>query len=802
MSIFADNRITRRSLLLSTCGLLPAISLLNALKIPALTGKGYAVNPVPLREVDVLDEFWAPRMEVNRKVSIWHCFEKMEDPDHFGSPKLIEAAAYMLAKRCDPKLEDYVDQMIDRLVTHLMPLVADPDKAVRVPGHFLEAAVAYYAATGKRKMLDAALEDARVIHANFGPGKRDYISEHEGQKIGLLELYRQTGDEQYLKLAEFFMDQRGKDDYPRTGEYAIDRTYAQDHAPVVKQDEAVGHCVRAMFLYIPLTDLAALTGRREYQEAADKIWEDVVHHKLYLTGSIGSIRFHEQFGSPHELPNLSAWNETCASYGNVVWNQRMFQAHQDAKYIDVLERVLYNGFADGVSLNGDRFFYQNPLKSFGNYERFDWIDVPCCPPNVVRLVASLGNYIYAQGSNSVYVNLFVGSRAKVSLPRGNVVAIQQETRYPWEGTCSLRIDPERAQSFTMLLRIPGWAQNEVLPGDLYEFVDKLEEKPVLNLNGRPIEPTIERGYARIERKWAKGDTIQLHLPMPVRRVKANAQVLEDQGMMALQRGPLVYCAEWPDNNGHALNLIVPENAKFESRWNPELLNGVQVVTGNVEALRRENNSVEVKSQPHQLLAIPYFAWSNRGPGEMAVWMSSDPQKAWVPPLPPDPIHEVRSSGGVQKVWTGYNDQNDDIGALYDGKDPLSSADESYLYYRMRPDPGTAAWVEYEFKSPAKVSSAHVYWFDDRRFCRLPNSWRVLYKDADTWKPIANLEPYLVAKDKFNSVTFTPVTTTAVRLEVEPTTKLYKAGQIGPPAAMFIERDTQWREFGLLEWRIS
>ena len=290
--------------------------------------------------------------------------------------------------------------------------------------------------------------------------------------------------------------------------------------------------------------------------------------------------------------------------------------------------------------------------------------------------------------------------------------------------------------------------------------------------------------------------------MPVRQVKANAKVQEDRDMVALQRGPLVYCAEWPDNGGHALNLIVPENVKFESQWRPELLNGIQVVTGNIKALQREDNSRELNVHRHQLVAIPYLAWSNRGPGEMAVWMSREPQKAWVAPLPPDPVHAVRSSGGVQKVWTGYNDQNDDIRALYDGKDPLSSADESYLYFRMRPEPGTAAWIEYEFKSPAKVSSTEVYWFDDRRFCRVPTSWRVLYKDGDAWKPVANVEPYVVAKDKFNAVSFLPVTTVAMRLEVEPATKLYKAGQIGPPAAMFIDKDTQWREFGLLEWRIS
>jgi len=802
MSIFAGCKVTRRSVLLSACFLIPGMRLLKAFNSAAITARGYSVTPVPLTLVDLLDDFWTPRMEINRKVSLWHCFNKMKEPDDFGTPKLIEAAAYMLAKRPDPKLEEYVDPVIDTLVTRLTPHLADPDKAVHLPGHFLEAAVAYYATTGKRKMLDAALEDGGMINANFGPGRRDYISEHEGQKIGLLALYRQTGDESYFKLARFFMDARGKDRYPRTGEYALDRTYAQDHKPVVRQAEAVGHCVRAMFLYIPLTDLAALTGSPDYQEAADKIWEDVVHHKTYLTGSIGSIRFHEQFGSAYELPNLSAWNETCAAYGNLVWNQRMFQAHRDAKYIDVLERILYNGFAGGVSLTGDHFFYQNPLRSFGNYERFEWIDVPCCPPNVVRLLASLGSYIYAQGFDSVYVNLFIGSKAKVNLPNGNIVAIQQETRYPWEGTVSIRVDPERSEPFTMLLRIPGWARNEALPGDLYEYADWVEERPTLRVNGRPVELTTEFGYARIERKWAKGDKIHLQLPMPVRRVKANPQVQEDHGMVALQRGPLVYCAEWPDNNGHALNLIVPENATFNNEWRSELLNGVQIVTGKIEALRREDNGGELKQQAHQMVAIPYFAWANRGPGEMAVWMPTDPQKAWVAPLPPHPINVVRSSGGVQKVWTGYNDQNDDICALYDGKDPLSSADESYLYYRMRPEPGTAAWVEYEFKSPAKVSSAKVYWFDDRRFCRLPTSWRVLYKDGDIWKPVANVEPYMVAKDKFNSVSFAPITTIAVRLQIEPTTKFYKAGQIGPPAAMFIEKDTQWREFGLLEWRIS
>jgi uncharacterized protein len=797
-----EGKFTRRSLLISSSLLIPGIRLLHRFAWASNSQLGYPVRPVPFTEVDIDDDFWAPRMEVNRNVSIWHCFEKMKRFDAFGASKLVEAAAYMIAKHPDPRLEEYTDGVIDKIIAGVESRLADPDKAVRVPGHFLEAAVAYYAATGKRKMLDVALADANTIDANFGSGKKTYISEHEGQKIGLIQLYLHTGDARYLNLAKFFLDERGKEDYHRTGEYAIDRTYAQDHEPVVAQKEAVGHCVRAMFLYIPLTDIAALTGRSEYADASQAIWEDMVYRKLYLTGSIGSIRFHEQFGAAYELPNLSGWNETCASYGNIVWNHRMFLLHQDAKYIDVMERVLYNGFADGVSLKGDRFFYQNPLKSFGNYERFDWIDVPCCPPNVVRLTASLGSYIYACSGDSIYVNLFVACRATIKFQNNNTVQLVQRTHYPWDGSITLEVNPEREEPFAVQVRIPGWARNEVLPGDLYRYTDHHHEMPTLTVNGHPHEIAVERGYVRIKRKWKKNDVIKLTLPMPVRQVQANDSALENRNMVALQRGPLVYCAEWPDNNGQALNLFVPDDAVFKAEWRSDLLSGVEVITGNVQALERKQQGGTVEARPHTLVAIPYCTWSNRGMGEMAVWLARSPKQSWLSPVPADPIAAVTSSGGVEKKWTGYNDQNDDIRALYDGKDPVSSADESYLYFRMRPDPETPGWVEYEFKAPTSISAAKVYWFDDRRFCRLPASWRVLYKEGSQWKPVENLSPYIVTKDEFNVMDFKPVTTSAVRIEVEPQTKLYKAGEIGPPAANFVHEDIHWREFGLLEWRVS
>jgi len=766
-----------------------------------LTEADYSIRPVPFTQVEITDEFWAPKMEVNRAVSIPYVFKKSEENGGTGNPRVIEAAAYTLAKRRDPALEQYVDQQIDKLVAGMEARGSDPDRAIRVSGHFLEAAAVYFEVTGKRKMLDAAIKATNLIASAYGPGKKTYISGHEGQKIGLLRLYRATGDETYLKLAKFFLDERGKDDYPRRGEYALDRTYAQDHEPVIEQDECVGHCVRAMFLYIPTTDIAALTARAEYGQAVDKIWEDMVRRKIYLTGSIGSIRFHEQFGAPYELPNLSAWNETCASYGSVVWNHRMFLFHQDAKYLDVLERVLYNGFLAGVSLKGDRFFYQNPLKSFGHYERFAWINVPCCPPNVVRLMASLGDYIYAQGQDAVYVNLFVGSRAEIALA-GNKVKLKQETRYPWEGTVKITVDPERAGKFALNLRIPGWAQNQPMPSDLYQYLGKAAGSASMKLNGKPIKLEMAKGFARISNDWKKGDVIELTLPMPVRRVLANPQVKDDEGRVALERGPLVYCAEWPDNGGQALNLFLPDDASLKSEFRQNLLGGVNVVTGKVQALGRGANGVSIESKPHQLTAIPYYAWANRGMGEMEVWLARRRDKARATPVPPEPVSRVTSSGGVEKVWTGYNDQNDNICAVYDGVDPLHSADESSLYFRMRPAAGTPAWVEYEFKRPTKVSFSEVYWVDDRRFCKLPSGWRIVYKDGHEWKPVVNRQPYGVEKNTFNRVSFDPVMTTALRLEVEPKKVLYKSGEIGPPEALFLQRDIEWREIGIIEWRVK
>ena len=765
--------------------------------VAAEIGKSiYTLQPIPLSDVNITDDFWAPKIEVNRTVSIHHLYDKLGDHS-YDSPRLIEATSYMVAKSHDSGLTQTLETMVDNEIAAAEGRLNNP---TRISGYFYEAAVAYYHATGNRRMLDEASKAFNALDAAYGPGKKDYISGHEGMKIGLLAMYRETRDPRYARLAEFFLDERGKDDYPRTGEYAIDRTYAQDDKPVTQQRQAEGHAVRATYLYIPFTDIASLTGAAAYNQAINSIWQDAVYHKTYVTGSIGSVRFHEQYGQPYELPNLSGWSETCASYGNFVWNQRMFMLHRDARFADLMERVLYNGFLDGVSLKGDRFFYQNPLMSYGNYERFDWIDTPCCPPNVVRLIASIGKYIYAHDDDELYVNLFIGSNARVTMG-GDRVRIEQQTRYPWDGDIKLRVDPDQPRDFTVYVRIPGWTGSQVMAGDLYRFIDTTRAAVTLKVNGRVLNPAMENGYAKIRREWKPGDSIELSLPMPVRRIMADARVKDDTGLIALERGPLVYCAEWPDNGGHALNLVVPDNAPLRAEFRKDLLNGVEVITGKALAVELGQGGAGSSTRPANLVAIPYYAWANRGMGEMAVWLPRSPERATALPIhPPANIARVQSSGGIEKHWTGYNDQNDDIAAVYDGVDPLSSADESHRYFRMRPKLGERAWVEYDFQQPATVSTSSVYFVDDQRFCKLPASWRVLYKDGTGWKPVP--AAYRVEKDRFNSVAFPAVITSAVRLEVEPQTRRYKAGEIGPPGAMFLKSDIDWREFGIIEWRVK
>jgi DUF1680 family protein len=636
--------------------------------------KDYPIRPVAFTEVEIKDAFWLPRMETNRKVTIPFAFKKSEETgriDNFAKAgglmpgkfegrryndsdvfKIMEGAAYSLSLHRDPELEKYMDDLIAKVAAAqeddgylFTTRTIDPENVAPGSGeerwanlgsshelynvgHMYEAAVAYFQATGKRNFLDVAIKNADFIDSVFGPDKKHGFPGHQEIEIGLVKLYRVTGDEKYLKLAKFFLDERGaekhKKMFPETSDFSIydQDWYLQAHKPVIEQDEAVGHAVRATYMYSGMADVAALTGNADYISAIDRIWENVVSKKIYVTGGIGSRHEGEAFGDAYELPNATAYNESCAAIGNVFWNERLFLLHGDAKYIDILERTLYNGLLSGISLSGDLFFYPNPLESDGKYKfnqgeatRKPWFDCACCPVNFARFMPSLPGYVYAHTDNILYINLFAEGEGTVIIGN-NTVNISQTTRYPWDEKVKITLDPEKAAKFAVYVRIPGWARNEAFPSDLYTFLNPSEEKISLKINSEKFSlgiesdftKHIENGFARIERRWEKGDVIELDFPMPVRRVIAHENVEEDLGKVALQRGPLVYCFEGVDNNGQVLNRVIPDDMKFEVEFRPELLGGINVLKST-------------GSEGAQLVAIPYYAWSHRGVGEMAVWLS-------------------------------------------------------------------------------------------------------------------------------------------------------------------------------------
>jgi len=626
----------------------------------------YPIKPVAFTEVKVSDNFWLPRMETNRKVTIPFAFKKSEETgriDNFAKAgglmlgkfegrryndsdvfKIMEGAAYSLSLNRDPELEKYMDELIAKIAAAqeddgylYTARTIDPqnpppgagDKRwsnlgssheLYNVGHMYEAAVAYYLATGKRSFLDIAIKNADFIASVFGPGKRHGYPGHQEIEIGLVKLYRVTGNKKYLDLAKFFLDERGQKKYEKkfsdASQFSIYNQdwYLQAHKLVIEQSEAIGHAVRATYMYSGMADVAALTGDAAYINAIDRIWENVVSKKLYLTGGIGSRHEGEAFGNDYELPNATAYNETCAAIGNVLWNHRLFLLHGDAKYIDILERTLYNGLLSGISLSGDLFFYPNPLESDGKYKfnqgeatRKPWFDCACCPVNLARLMPSIPGYIYANRDDILYVNLFVQNNGTVKIGE-NVVRVAQETRYPWEGNVKITIEPEKPAEFAVYVRIPGWVRNEPVPSDLYSYLNQSEQEIQLKVNSETYTLDMDKGFARILRLWEKGDIIELYFPMPIRRVVAHEKVKDDFGKVALERGPIVYCFEWIDNNGHVLDRYIPDDMDFKVEFQPDILGGITVI------------SSKIQNEKQGIVAIPYYAWSHRGVGEMAVWL--------------------------------------------------------------------------------------------------------------------------------------------------------------------------------------
>jgi uncharacterized protein len=619
--------------------------------------RDYPIQPVIFTQVHVNDSFWQPRMQINADVTIPYILDmcrkhgridnflaaagKKENKfcstypfDDTDIYKWIEGASYSLQNQPNPALNRYLDTLISiigdaqepdgylytfRTIKPIVPhewvgtkrWIQDSVLSHELydAGHLYEAAYAYYNATGKKTLLNIALKNADLLVKDFGYGKLEIYPGHQIVEIGLVKLYRITGNKKYLDLAKFFLDVRGPNGH----------IYNQANEKVIDQREAEGHAVRAAYMYSGMADVAAMTGDTNYLHAIDAIWEDVVKGKIYITGGIGATNDGEAFGDTYDLPNMTAYAETCAAIANVYWNNRMFLLHGDAKYIDVLERTLYNGLLSGISLSGDHFFYPNPLASAGQHNRSGWFSCACCISNMTRFLPSVPGYVYAQNKNDLYVNLFMSNQSNIRLESGNV-HVRETTRYPWDGKIELQIDPEKTFAFTLRIRIPGWAVQHPIPGNLYYTNDS--SLPVtLLVNGKPIPLVVEKGYAIIKRSWKKSDLILLNLPIKPQRILANSNVKADVGRFAIQNGPIVYCLEGIDNKDiRVQNIVMDTNAVLQVHYFDQLLNGVNVIT---------DSSISQK-----ITAIPYYSWDNRGPGEMEVWIpyiqsASRPQPASV-----------------------------------------------------------------------------------------------------------------------------------------------------------------------------
>lgn len=756
----------------------------------------YPIDPVPFTSVKVTDQFWGQRLKANREVTIPLAFSKCEETGRYDNfvkaahpsedykvggysfddtdvYKTIEGASYLLQTYPDKKLKKYIDSVLVIVAAAQEPdgylftartmnpkhphewagsrrweKVEELSHEFYNLGHMVEGAIAHYQATGQRNFLDIAIRYADCVCREIGdnPGQQVRVPGHQIAEMALAKLYTVTGDRKYLDQAKFFLDKRGYTD--RRDEYS------QAHKPVVEQDEAVGHAVRAAYMYSGMADVAALTGDSAYILAIDRIWDNIVSKKYYITGGIGATSQGEAFGKNYELPNMSAYCETCASIGNVYLNYRLFLLHGESKYYDVLERTLYNGLIAGVSLDGGSFFYPNPLESMGQHQRQPWFGCACCPSNVSRFIPSLPGYVYAVKDNQVYVNLYLSNKATLKIGRKSVT-LSQETRYPWNGDIALTVDKNSAGRFAMKLRIPGWVRNQVVPSDLYTYTDGKRLSYQVKVNGELQEAELGAdGYFTVIRQWKKGDKVELHFDMEPRVVKANARVEADRGRVAVERGPLVYCAEWPDNDFDVLSVLLNRQPSFTVTEKPDLLYGLNQIQTPAQTLKYDAEG-RLSVQDVTLTLIPYYAWAHRGSGRMAVWLPSD-------------VKAARPAGTVATYKITASHQTSALSSVADGLVPQDENDRTIPYYHWWPKNGSTEWVAYEFPQARKVSSAEVYWFDDAPWggCRVPRSWSLYYKDnAGQWQPVANPGEYTVRKGDANMVTFDPVTTTAMKLEV-------------------------------------
>ena len=790
---------------LMTILLVAGMSLTASAAKKQTSAHGYPINPVPFTSVKVTPgTFWGQRLEASRKVTIPLAFSKCEETgrytnfsnaaQHLKDPskvfkvgglafddtdpyKTIEGASYILQTYPDKKLVAYIDSVLDVIASAQEPdgyLYTSRTQNPKEPhewagdtrwskeedlshelynlGHMVEGAIAHYQATGSRKFLDIAIRYADVVCKEVGPnpGQACVVPGHQIAEMALAKLYLVTGDKKYLDEAKFFLDYRGKT--------TIVHDYSQAHKPVVEQDEAVGHAVRAAYMYAGMADVAALTGDQDYVKAIDAIWDNIVTKKLYITGGIGATSNGEAFGKNYELPNMSAYCETCAAIGNVYVNYRLFLLHGDSKYYDVLERTLYNGLISGVSLEGNGFFYPNPLESMGQHQRQAWFGCACCPSNICRFIPSLPGYIYAVKGHDVYLNLFLSNSATLDVA-GKKVALTQTTNYPWEGETKVVIDKNTVGDFNLKVRIPGWLRNKVVPSDLYQYTDGKRLGYSFIINGITVPLLISPdGYINIERRWKKGDELIICFDMEPRTVRANNKVAADRGMISVERGPLVYCAEHPDNNFDIMGALINQNPQFRLGKSEIAGTPIQTLITDAQTLNF-NKQGKLQASDQTLTLIPYYAWCHRGSGKMRVWLPQD-LNATNPSQPATLASESKVSSSTERMPA--------LSAINDRLVPKDENDRSVPYTHWWPKNGTTEWLGYEFPAESTVQSATVYWYDDGPWggCRVPQSWRILYQDAQgQWQPVSGADDYPTEKGSACTVNFNPVKTKAMRLEI-------------------------------------
>ncbi len=770
------------------------------------------MHPVPFTDVRITGGMLGSRQETNRAVTIPFALKQCEDSNRLknfdlaaetmrrraagettfqNKPstiypfddtdvyKSVEGASFSLSLKPDPSLAAGLEKMIDRVKAAQEPdgylytwRTMHPDSPVhdwigqqrweKDPilshelynlGHLYEAGVAHYQATGSRSLLDICLKSAELVYKDLADGNPPIATGHQVIEMGLVKLYHQTGDRRWIDLAKVLIDNRGK---------TPGSDYSQNHLQVIKQDKAVGHAVRANYMYSGMADVAALTGNQDYLKAITRIWENVVNTKLHLTGGCGARAAGEAYGEDYELPH-NCYNETCAAIAFLFWNHRMFLMSGDAKYMDVFERSLYNGVLSGISLSGDRFFYPNPLiydgkaaNNHGMAGRAPWFGCACCPPNIMRLLASLGGYTLAVKNDQLRVNLYTQCEASATVA-GQKIQLSQQTRYPWDGDVAIQLNPSKPTTFALALRIPGWVKGRPLPSELYHYEDATPADWSVSVNGSPVTPEADQGYAVVRRTWNPGDTVRLHLDMPVRRVSGNEHISDTRGQSALERGPVVYAFEGVDNDLNLMSLFLPATAKFSCEQRSDLLGGVTVINVTGAGLRTESGPTDTR-----LTAIPYAVWNNRGNSPMRVWL---PRDVSLVPTPPKPTLASEAKLSVSFARPGM-----EVARINDQLIPLNATDGFAPAFDFWPHNGTQEWIQYTFKQPTKVSSVTVSWFDDLSTgggCALPKSWRLMAQSASgTWEPVKHPSNYTIRKAEPVKVTFEPITTNMLRLEIQ------------------------------------